>query len=664
MTDQLHPIPLVTPGFKGLNTAQASVPDLDPAWAIQCQNFIFDSTGRLAARNGWVSQTTTRTGNLFIFTAVPAPGSVSGTIGFGTAGQSAGAGQLQFSDGEVTQAHYDGNVTVTWTTPVTGTVTNGANWYPAIGAMGELAKANGQVFTVSAANNHLFSGTTTLTDITGSLTITGNNWQFVTFNNNIYGIQSGHPLIVWSGSGNFILAPLAAAKAFTGSIAAATATVPTTLTVTAISSGVLGSGDTITTGAATGTQIVAQLTGITGGIGTYQINLSQTVSSASMQVAAGVVPSGGSCGLAAFGRLWILNADNQTISYCSLIDATTWNGVGAGSINLTTVWTRGIDTVMGIAAAGSKLIIFGVKQIIIYFDQTNPAIGINPTNLAAYDTIEGTGLVARDSVQSTGEGDLTFLSATGIQSLQRLLSSGKDNPVASLDTHVHDYVQGFLNAENPAAIRSAYSPSNRFYILLLPASQRAFVYDTRFKLQGSSTGLLGELPGALRVTEWPNLTWTSVISNKAGQVLFGENGQVGLYSGYTDNLAPFTLTYLSPNLALAGQGDANYENRMKILKRMKAVFYFGGSTVANISWGVDFKGLAGTYQVSLAGILSEYGTAQYGISEYGGGAGIAVVGFPLTLSGRWIQFGLNATINGYVLAIQQLDAFVKIGNMV
>lgn len=589
MADQLVPVPLVTPGFKGLNKAQASVPDLDPGWAIECQNFIFDQSGRLASRNGWLAQTT-----------IPIAGS------------------------------------------------------PQIKSMGELALANGSVFVVSAANNKLYSGTTALTDITGSLTITGDNWQWVTFNGAIYGIQSGHPLITWNGTGNFALAGLAPPKSFTASIAPAAGATPPIMTVTAVASGVLGTGDLITSGAAVGTQIVAQLSGVTGSTGTYQVNVSQTVGSGAMTVAAGVVPNGGSCGLAAFGRLWILGSDNQTISYCALLDATTWNGVGAGSLNMGTVWTRGIDQVIGIGAAGSKLVIFGTKQIVIYADSTGAVNGLNPQNLYVYDTIEGTGLAARDTIQSTGEGDLTFLSPTGVQSLQRLLSSGKDNPVASLDPQIRDYFNGYFVNEPIAGIRSAYSPVQRFYLILLPVSGRIFCYDTRHKLQD----------GSLRVTEWPSITWDAIVSRKNGDVLVGDAGVVGLYSGYFDNNGSYLIVYNSPNLALSGEGEGNYENRMKILKRLKAVLYFGGNSTVTFSWGVDFLGLSQTQQVSLMGALSEYGIAQYNINEYGGGAGLQILGLPLSLSGRWIQFGFTASVAGSQIAIQQLDAFVKIGNMV
>lgn len=51
-------IPLNTPAFKGLNK-QAETAILGPEWATVATNAVFDSSGRLAARKGWVSATLT-----------------------------------------------------------------------------------------------------------------------------------------------------------------------------------------------------------------------------------------------------------------------------------------------------------------------------------------------------------------------------------------------------------------------------------------------------------------------------------------------------------------------------------------------------------------------------------------------------------------------------
>ena len=76
-------------------------------------------------------------------------------------------------------------------------------------------------------------------------------------------------------------APAVGATTLTGAIAG------TTLTVSAVSGGTVSAGTTLTgTGVTAGTTIVSQLTGVTGGTGTYQVSASQTVASTAMTAAA------------------------------------------------------------------------------------------------------------------------------------------------------------------------------------------------------------------------------------------------------------------------------------------------------------------------------------------------------------------------------------------
>jgi hypothetical protein len=69
---------------------------------------------------------------------------------------------------------------------------------------------------------------------------------------------------------------------------------PGVLNVTAVGSGTLYPGVTLSgTGVVTGTQIVSQLTGTTGGVGTYIVSIPQTVASTTITGAAGVLTVGG-----------------------------------------------------------------------------------------------------------------------------------------------------------------------------------------------------------------------------------------------------------------------------------------------------------------------------------------------------------------------------------
>lgn len=144
----LAPISLVADGVKGLNL-QKQNELLDPSWATEATNLVFNAQGSLSSRNGW---------------------------------------------------------TVLTTTPISGS--------PAIGQIFEYTPITGSNIVITAAGNKLYKGTTTLTDITGTLTITANNWKFVNFNGLCYGLQAGHPLIQYNGTGNF------------SAVTAATGTVP------------------------------------------------------------------------------------------------------------------------------------------------------------------------------------------------------------------------------------------------------------------------------------------------------------------------------------------------------------------------------------------------------------------------------------------------------
>lgn len=65
----------------------------------------------------------------------------------------------------------------------------------------EFEKTSGTNVVLSAGNNKIFTGTTTLTDATpGSYTITADNWKVVNFNEKAYLFQASHHPLVYDGS--------------------------------------------------------------------------------------------------------------------------------------------------------------------------------------------------------------------------------------------------------------------------------------------------------------------------------------------------------------------------------------------------------------------------------------------------------------------------------
>ena len=140
MSQQLQPLTVAAPAFFGLNTEESPV-GMSPNFASVADNCVIDKRGRIGAREGYSNVTTN------------------------------GSSVLGSSRGIETVFEY---------TSFAGVTT---------------------VF--SAGNNKIFTGTTTLTEVTlpGGYSISANNWKITSFNNDVYFFQSGHaPLRSAAGS--------------------------------------------------------------------------------------------------------------------------------------------------------------------------------------------------------------------------------------------------------------------------------------------------------------------------------------------------------------------------------------------------------------------------------------------------------------------------------
>ena len=144
MAQQLQNITVAAPGFAGLNTQDSPI-GLGPSFAAVADNCVIDKLGRVGARKGWEAVSTN------------------------------GSSVLGSSRGIETVYEFIDN--------------------------------SGDKVVLSAGNNKVFKGTTTLTDITPSgYTPTANNWKTVTLNNHVYMFQRGHePLLGTDESGSFVL---------------------------------------------------------------------------------------------------------------------------------------------------------------------------------------------------------------------------------------------------------------------------------------------------------------------------------------------------------------------------------------------------------------------------------------------------------------------------
>lgn len=110
-------------------------------------------------------------------------------------------------------------------------------------------------------------------------------------------------------------------------------TVPAIMTVTAVGSGTVYPGTTLSgTGVATGTMVVAQLSGTTGGVGTYSVSIPQTVVSTTVSGTYGLLTIGGTV-VSGFGVGQLLAGSGITTgSYISALGT----GVGGAGTYIVT----------------------------------------------------------------------------------------------------------------------------------------------------------------------------------------------------------------------------------------------------------------------------------------------------------------------------------------
>lgn len=138
----LAPLPLIGPGFRGLNTELSSTIGItDPTWALALQNAVFDEKGRVGLRKGY--------------------------------------------------------------TVLTGTAMSGT---PTVRAVFEWLREDGTASLLAATDSKLWVSTNsgdTWSDITGSISFSAGRVKFASLNNKVYATTAGQKVWVYTGSGTF-----------------------------------------------------------------------------------------------------------------------------------------------------------------------------------------------------------------------------------------------------------------------------------------------------------------------------------------------------------------------------------------------------------------------------------------------------------------------------
>lgn len=463
-------------------------------------------------------------------------------------------------------------------------------------AIYELVKDDGNV-VLSAANNKLYVGTTTLTELAVrnstdsanlSYTISDDNWQIsgmpydtgATPSGHAILVQEGHPLLVYHKLG-------ATAHAHTGSY------------------GLQRLGD-----------IASNLPG------TY------TVTS--------FTPN---CVLTAFGRTWVADiaSDRQTVYFSDLLDPTEWKTGTSGYLNISEVVPNN-DPIVALASHNGKLIIFCQKHIVVY---DNPQ---DPSALVLSDVISGYGCIARDSVASIGS-DILFLSQTGVQSLARTIQE-KSLPFRDISKNVRDSLISNVNSEVLKYIKAVYFPTDAFYLLALPSTGFTYCFDTRGVLEN----------GGARVTIWKDIKPTAFNVTQAKELYIGKPGYIGKYTGYQDNGTTYRLSYYTNYFDFGNPAQGKMLKKINLVaiggSAQAISFKWGFDYTSNYNTGVILLDTLTVY---------EYGSAEYGIATYSNGIALDNAQIQAGGSGKVVQLGFEADINNAPLSIQKIDFGLKGG---
>jgi hypothetical protein len=539
MASPVQAASIAAPGFFGLNIQESSIA-LSSGFALEAYNCIIDRYGRIGARRGW--------------------------------------------------------------TPVNTTINSDLGSANPVEFMFEMVDAGSNVL-ISAGNNELFTGTTTMTtktvrnaDNSGDVayTITGNNWQGASLpfgdgadaEPHAYLVQTAHPPLV------FHELPVSGGAGHDHD------------------SGVFG---------------FQQL----GDVGTLPPGYTTS----------DFKPN---CALAAYGRIWMADivGDRQTIYFSQLLDGSDFTGGDSGSLSLNSVFPNN-DQIIGLAAHNGFLIIFGRNNIAIY---ANP---IDVTELTLADYIPNVGCIARDSIQNIGT-DIIFLSDSGVRSLQRVIQE-KSLPLRDISKNVRDDLMANVASETAANIKSVYFDRDAFYLLSLPTTKFVYCFDMRTPLQD----------GSARTTIWTNIEPKSFLVTAAKQLYIGKSGYIGRYFGHLDNAATYRLKYFTNYF------DFDSPTKEKILKQIGMVLIGGSSQEIAIKWGFDYNENYSAVTKQLAsGVAYEYNIGEYNIAEYSDG--IVLDKFKSHVGGKGpiMQVGLEADINGNPLSIQRIDIYTKQGKTV
>jgi hypothetical protein len=139
----------------------------------------------------------------------------------------------------------------------------------------------------------------------------------------------------------------------------------------------------------------------------------------------------------------------------------------------------------------------------------------------------------------------------------------------------------------------------------------------------------------------------------------GQKGYIGNYTGYEDNTVKYRFSYYTNYF------DFDQPSILKILKKINMIAIGGSGQPIVFKWAFDYNSNYNSGVLSLDRItIAEYGVSEYGIAEYSNGIALDNVTTQASGTGRILQLGFEADIDGSPLSIQKIDFSLKSGKTV
>lgn len=287
--------------------------------------------------------------------------------------------------------------------------------------------------------------------------------------------------------------------------------------------------------------------------------------------------------MAGSGRLWAADdaagTNRHTLWWSNLLDGKVWNAGDAGNLDVREVWPGGQDSIIAVALAQDRLIIFGLNNILLY---TLPA-DRDPANMTLTDALSNIGCIARDSVCFAG-GDLYFLAHGGYYKIPRLAQVTSLMSLVEVTHNISDEFSDSLAGEDLTKVRAGFNPSENLLLLALPTSQQLWCFHTSRMVPTDTEGV--SVPAVtLWSTESEGYTITSFASDKDGNFYGGLSdggfgGGLAAYGGFNGDF-DFEFDTLWNTM--------QDETRLKNLKDYALTVEAASGQTGTFRWKQDYK---------------------------------------------------------------------------